>query len=492
MEKFDILRDIAERTGGDIYLGVVGPVRTGKSTFIKRFMELLVLPNIQEFHERERAQDELPQSGAGRTIMTTEPKFIPSEAVEISIRDGIDMRVRLVDCVGYAVPGALGFEEEDGPRMVHTPWFDEEIPFQEAAEIGTRKVITDHSTIGIVVVTDGSITEIPRESYLEAEERVIFELKELNKPFIILLNSVHPYAPETLALAETLSERYNVSVIPVNAYNMDHDDVMRILQQSLYEFPVTEVNVNLPLWIEELDSNHWLRSQCEENVKAAVQNVRRLRDIDWALQELNKPEIIDAVILSHMDLGTGVASIEITLQDGLFHRILEEVTGTPIEGDHTLLKLLREYSYANREWNKVAYAVEEVRNNGYGVVTPRLDEMTLEEPELIKQGGRFGVKLKASAPSYHLIRANISTEITPLIGTEKQCEELVRYILEEFEDDPQKIWNTNIFGKSLHELVQEGIQSKLYRMPENAQLKLQETLQRIANEGGGGLICIIL
>ena len=492
MEKYDILRDIAERTGGDIYLGVVGPVRTGKSTFIKRFMELLVLPNIQEFHERERAQDELPQSGAGRTIMTTEPKFIPSEAVEISVREGIDMRVRLVDCVGYAVPGALGFEEEDGPRMVHTPWFDEEIPFQEAAEIGTRKVIADHSTIGIVIVTDGSITEIPRESYLEAEERVIFELKELNKPFIIVLNSVHPYDPETLALAETLGERYNVSVIPVNAYSMDHDDVMRVLHQSLYEFPVTEVNINLPLWIEELDATHWLRSQCEENIKNTVQNVRRLRDIDWSLQELNKPEIIDSVILSHMDLGTGVASIEITLQDGLFHRILEEVTGTPIEGDHTLLKLLREYSHANKEWNKVAYAVEEARNTGYGVVTPRLDEMTLEEPELIKQGGRFGVKLKASAPSFHLIRANISTEITPLIGTEKQCEELVRYILEEFEDDPQRIWNTNIFGKSLHELVQEGIQSKLYRMPENAQLKLQETLQRIANEGGGGLICIIL
>ncbi|MEL7564329.1 MAG: stage IV sporulation protein A [Dehalobacterium sp.] len=492
MEKFDILRDIAERTGGDIYLGVVGPVRTGKSTFIKRFMELLVLPNIVEFHERERAQDELPQSGAGRTIMTTEPKFIPSEAVEISVRDGIDMRVRLVDCVGYAVTGALGFEEEEGPRMVHTPWFDEEIPFQEAAEIGTRKVIADHSTIGIVVVTDGSITEIPRENYLEAEERVIFELKELNKPFIIVLNSVHPYAPETLALAEALSERYNVSVIPANAYSMDHDDVMRVLQQALYEFPVTEVNINLPLWIEELDSSHWLRSQCEENVKNAVANVRRLRDIDLAVQELNKPEIVDTVILSHMDLGTGVAAIEITVQDGLFHRVLEEVTGTPIEGDHTLLRLLKEYSYANREWNKVAFAVEEVKNNGYGVVTPRLDEMTLEEPELIKQGGRFGVKLKASAPSFHLIRANISTEITPLIGTEKQCEELVHYILEEFEDDPQKIWATNIFGKSLHELVQEGIQSKLYRMPENAQLKFQETLQRIANEGGGGLICIIL
>ncbi|MCR6545883.1 stage IV sporulation protein A [Dehalobacterium formicoaceticum] len=492
MEKFDIMRDIAERTGGDIYLGVVGPVRTGKSTFIKRFMELLVLPNIVEFHERERAQDELPQSGGGRTIMTTEPKFIPSEAVEISIREGLDMRVRLVDCVGYAVPGAVGFEEEEGPRMVHTPWFDDEIPFQEAAEIGTRKVITDHSTIGIVVLTDGSVTEIPRENYLEAEERVILELKELNKPFVIVLNSIHPYAPETIELAESLSERYNVSVIPVNAYSMEHEDIMQVLQQSLYEFPVTEVNINLPLWIEELDSAHWLRSQCEDSVKNAVSNVRKLRDIDLALEELSQPEIIDTVQLSLMDLGTGVANIEITMQDGLFHRILEEVSGTSIEGDHTLLRLLREYSHANREWKKVSYAVEEARMGGYGVVTPSLAEMTLEEPELIKQGGRFGVKLKASAPSFHLIRANIYTEITPLIGSEKQCEELMRYILEEFEDNPQKIWETNIFGKSLHELVQEGIQGKLYRMPENAQVKFQETLQRIANEGGGGLICIIL
>jgi stage IV sporulation protein A len=492
MEKYDIFRDIAERTGGDIYLGIVGPVRTGKSTFIKRFMELLVLPNIVEFHERERAQDELPQSGAGRTIMTTEPKFIPSEAVEISVREGIDIRVRLVDCVGYAVPGALGFEEEDGPRMVITPWFDEEIPFQEAAEIGTRKVITDHSTIGIVVITDGSITDIERDNYLEAEERVIFELKELNKPFLIVLNSLKPYSPETLALAESLSEKYNVSVIPVNCHSMEYDDLIRILQQSLYEFPVTEVNINLPRWIEELDNKHWVRSQFEENVKSAITGVRRLRDIDKAIDDLGKPELVENVILYHMDLGTGVASIEITAQEGLFYRILEEITGTTIEGDHTLLRLLKEYSNANREWGKIASAIEEVKKNGYGVVTPRMEEMYLEEPELIKQGSRFGVKLKASAPSFHLIRANISTELTPLIGTEKQCEELVRYILDEFEDDPQKIWNTNIFGKSLHELVQEGIQGKIYRMPENAQVKLQETLQRIVNDGGGGLICIIL
>lgn len=492
MERFDILRDIAERTGGDIYLGVVGPVRTGKSTFIKRFMELLVLPNIEEFHERERAQDELPQSGAGRTIMTTEPKFIPSEAVEVAVRDGIEMRVRLVDCVGYVVPGALGFEEEEGPRMVRTPWFDEEIPFQEAAEIGTRKVIADHSTIGIVVVTDGSITDIDRDSYVEAEERVIFELKELNKPFLVILNSIHPYAPETLALVENLSDKYNVTVIPLNASVMDNDDLMKVLQHSLYEFPVTEVNINLPRWIEELDSKHWLRNQFEDSVKTAITGVRRLRDIDKAIEEMGRPEIIENVFLRHMNLGTGIAAIELTAQEGLFYRVLEEIAGTAIEGEHTILRLISDYCYANREWSKVASAMEDVKANGYGVVTPRLDEMFMEEPELIKQGGRFGVKLKASAPSFHMIRANISTEITPLIGTEKQCEELVRYILDEFEDDPQKIWNTNIFGKSLHELVQEGIQGKLYRMPENAQVKLQETLQRIVNDGGGGLICIIL
>lgn len=488
----DIFRDIAERTGGDIYLGVVGPVRTGKSTFIKRFMELLVLPYIENPKERDRAKDELPQSGAGRTIMTTEPKFIPQEAVEITIREGLEMKVRVVDCVGYTVEGAQGYEDEKGPRMVRTPWFDEEVPFQEAAEVGTRKVITDHSTIGLVVLTDGTITDIPRENYLNAEERVIWELKELEKPFVIILNSTQPYAEETVELAHELEEQYKVPVLPVNCREMVEEDIMSILEEALYEFPVVEVNVNLPKWIDELEPSYWLRAQLEEAVKEAIAEVKRLRDIDQAIEKLAENQYVSNVSLKQMDLGTGMAAIDMAAQEGLFHQVLEEVTGFTVEGDHQLLKLLRELSVVKKEYDKVAFGLQEVRNTGYGVVTPTMDEMELEEPKLIKQGGRHGVKLKATAPSYHLIRANISTEITPLIGTEKQCEDLMKFIMEEFEHDPQKIWETNVFGKSLHDLVREGIQSKLYRMPENAQVKLQETLERIVNEGSGGLICIII
>ena len=492
MEKFDIIQDIAERTGGDVYLGVVGPTRTGKSTFIKRFMELLVLPNISQFHERERAHDEMPQSGAGRTIMTTEPKFIPAEAVEIEVNEGLGVRVRLVDCVGYAVAGALGFEEDAGPRMVHTPWFEDAIPFQEAAEIGTRKVIADHSTIGIIVTTDGSITDIPRANYVPAEKRVIAEVKELSKPFLVLLNSIYPNSETTQALAHSMSEEYGVGVLPINVAAMSYDDVMGILKEVLYEFPVTEVNVSLPRWIEELETGHWLRAGFEENIRDAVQEVHRIRDVEKMVVALTNPELTASVALAKMELGTGAASIVINTAADLFYKILAEYAGSEIEGDHSILRIIRDYSLANREWSKIAEAVAEAKENGYGVMTPRLDEMYLEEPELIKQGGRFGVRLKASAPSFHIIRASVGTEITPLIGTEKQCEELVKYILNEFEDDPQKIWQTNIFGKSLNELVQEGIQGKLYKMPENAQVKLQDTLQRIVNDGGGGLICIIL
>lgn len=492
MEQRDIFRDIAERTGGDIYLGVVGPVRTGKSTFIKRFMELLVLPNIKNPNERDRTKDELPQSGAGRTIMTTEPKFIPKEAVEITVREGVQMRVRIVDCVGYTVEGALGYEVEGAPRMVRTPWFEEEIPFQEAAEVGTRKVIADHSTIGLVVTTDGSITEIPRESYLGAEERVVWELKELQKPFLVLLNSAHPYASETTALAQELEAQYGVPVIPIDCINMGEGEILHLLEQVLYEFPVTEVNVSLPPWVQELDSTHWLRQQLEEAVSREVEKVKRLRDVDMLVENLGNQERVERAALKQMDLGTGVATVEVSLEEGLFHRILEEVTGFTIRGEHELLRLMRELAVAKREYDKVASGLQEVRNAGYGVVTPGVEEMELAQPELIRQGGRFGVRLKASAPSYHFIRADITTEITPLIGTERQCEELVRYLMDEFQDDPRKIWETNIFGKPLSQLVREGIQSKLYRMPENAQVKLQETLERIVNEGSGGLICIII
>lgn len=492
MEKSDIFRDIAERTGGDIYIGVCGAVRTGKSTFIRRFMELLVIPNIKNPYDKERAKDELPQGSAGKTVMTTEPKFVPNEAVEININHGLQVKVRLVDCVGYRVEGALGYEEEEGPRMVSTPWFEEPIPFQEAAEIGTRKVIAEHSTIGIVVTTDGTITDLPRENYLEGEERVIAELKELGRPFIVLLNSARAQDPETVQLAEELTEKYDVPVIPIDCLQMTQADVLYVLEKVLLEFPVNEVNITLPVWVEELDSAHWLRKGYEEAVHQTVQNVRRLRDVQGAVERLADYDFIATVRLDKMDMGTGVAAIEITAPPGLFYRILSEETGFSIEAENELLRLMRELAVAKREYDKVAVALREVKETGYGVVTPSLDEMALEEPQLIRQGGRFGVKLKASAPSVHMIRADITAEIMPIIGTEKQCEELVRYMLAGFEENPQKIWQSEIFGKSVNDLVRESIQNKLQRMPENAQAKLQETVQRIVNEGSGGLICIII
>ncbi|MCL5058284.1 MAG: stage IV sporulation protein A [Actinobacteria bacterium] len=492
MEKLDIFRDIAERTGGDLYLGIGGGVRTGKSTFIKKFMELLVIPNIKNVHERERARDELPQSGAGKTIMTTEPKFVPNEAVEINVSSGLKVKMRLVDCVGYRVDGALGYDDEDGPRMVSTPWYEEPIPFQEAAELGTRKVISEHSTLGIVVTTDGSITDLPRENYIEAEERVIDEFKDIKRPFIIVMNTGDPDLPEAQELCEELSEKYDVPVLPVNCAELSQKDILAILEKVLYEFPVNEVNISLPNWVEELEGKHWLREKFEEAVRETVRHVRRLRDINSAVENLGDYDFVSNVALNKMDMGTGVAAIEISSKPELFYRVLSEETGFSVEGDHELFRLVRDLSMAKREYDKVSVALQEVRETGYGVVTPRLDEMNLEEPELIRQGNRFGVKLKASAPSLHVIRADITTEITPIIGTEKQCEELVRYMLNEFEENPQKIWDSEIFGKSLHDLVREGIQNKLHRMPENAQVKLQETLQRIVNEGSGGLICIIL
>lgn len=492
MEGNNILQDIAERTGGDIYLGVVGPVRTGKSTFIKRFMELMILPNIKDTYDRERAKDELPQSGAGKTITTTEPKFVPNEAVEITTANGLSLKARLVDCVGYTVEGALGYEEDDEPRMVKTPWFDYEVPFEEAAEIGTRKVIVDHSTIGIVVTTDGSISDIVREHYELPEDRVIAELKELNKPFVILLNSIHPYDRETLSLAEELSDRYGVSVIPLDAAQMTVEQVYGVLEEVLYEFPVQEVNIKLPRWVDELDEEFWLREGLENAIRDILNDVRKVRDIDKAIERLSEVENISYVSLEEMNLGTGTAAIDVTVPEELFYRSLSDVSGFAVQGTHDIMRLMKDFSVAKREFDKVSSALEEVKESGYGVVTPRLEEMFLEEPELIRQGSRFGVKLKAKAPSLHIIRADITTEITPIIGTEKQCEELVRYMLDEFEEDPAKIWDSNIFGKSLHDLVREGIQNKLHRMPENAQVKLQDTLQRIVNEGSGGLICIII
>ncbi|HHY59581.1 MAG TPA: stage IV sporulation protein A [Clostridia bacterium] len=492
MEKPDILRDIAERTGGDIYLGFPGPVRTGKSTLIKRMMELLVLPNIKNPNERDRTRDELPQSAAGRTIMTTEIKFIPKEAVEVTIKQGLNVRVKMVDCVGYYVEGAVGYEDGGQPRMVRTPWFEEAIPFQEAAEIGTRKVITEHSTIGIAVFTDGSISDIPRENYIDAEERVIYELKESKKPFIVVLNSRHPDREDTIALAHSLEEQYDVPVLPLNVANLTHEDVIHILEEALYEFPVTEVTVNLPRWVEELDAEYWLRAELEQAVRDAVSKVTRLRDIDRVIEELALNNRVDKVTLQKVDLGSGSTTIEMNTREDLYYQVLRELTGFEVSGSHHVLKHLVELSKVKKEYDKVAAGLQEVRNTGYGIVSPTVGDMELEEPQLVKQGGRYGVRLRATAPSIHLIRANITTELTPLIGTQQQCQDLIDYITAEFAKDPQKIWETNVFGKTLSDLVREGIQGKLYHMPENAQIKLQETLERIVNEGSGGLICIII
>ncbi|MEN6413683.1 MAG: stage IV sporulation protein A [Veillonellales bacterium] len=491
MEKFDLFRDIAERTGGDIYIGVVGPVRTGKSTFIKRFMETMVLPNITDPYDKERAKDELPQSAAGKTIMTTEPKFIPNEAVEINIKDNVNVRVRVVDCVGYTVDGALGYEEEDGPRMVLTPWYDHEIPFQEAAEVGTRKVIAEHSTIGIVITTDGTVTDLSREKYLAAEERVVKELKELEKPFLLILNTNQPTNKETRELVAKLETAYDVPVIPVDCAQLNHDDIYAILQEVLYEFPVKEVNISLPKWVEELDTEHWLRQKFDGSVHEVLQYVRRLRDIDRAIDDLSGYDFVADVILHDMDLGSGLAVIEITARNDLFYQVLEELTGFTITGEHHLLRLMKDLAVAKREYDKLAGALEQVQQTGYGIVQPQLDEMILEEPEIIRTGNRFGVRLRAMAPSLHIIKTDVQAEISPIIGTEKQSEELVQYLMREFEGEPEKIWRTNLFGKSLNALVREGIQNKLSSMPENAQTKLKDTLQKIVNDGSGGLICII-
>jgi stage IV sporulation protein A len=492
VEKVDILKDIAERTGGDIYLGVVGAVRTGKSTFIKRFMEQVVIPNIQDEAERTRATDELPQSGAGKTITTIEPKFVPNQAVNLQVDEGLEVNMRLVDCVGYAIDGAKGYEDENGPRMINTPWFDEPIPFQEAAEVGTRKVIQDHSTIGIVLTTDGSITDIPRSSYAEIEERVINELKELGKPFILLLNTTHPEGEQAQSLREELAEKYDIPVIALSVATMGEEDILGVMREALFEFPVHEVNVNLPSWVMVLNEDHWLRREFESAVRETVQDIKRLRDVDRVVSQFLQFDFIEHAALSGMDMGRGVAEIDLMAPDELYDQILTEVVGVEIRGKDHLLELMQEFAIAKKEYDKVADALKMVRTTGYGVAAPSVEEMTLDEPELIKQGPRFGVRLKATAPSIHMVRVNVQSEFAPIIGSERQSEELVNYLMKDFENDPLRIWESDIFGRSLNSIVREGIQAKLSMMPENARYKLQETLERIINEGSGGLIAIIL
>ena len=492
MAEHSIYKDIAERTGGDIYIGVVGPVRTGKSTFIKRFMEALVLPNITEGYSRERARDEMPQSAAGKTVMTTEPKFIPDEAVQISVDGCSNLKVKMVDCVGYIVPEALGTIEDGQPRMVRTPWKEEPMPFVEAAEMGTHKVISEHSTIGMLITTDGSIGDISRPSYVEAEERIVRELKALGKPFAMILNSAHPESDTAIALAYELEAKYDVPVALVSCIDLDAEDIRHILELVLHEFPVTEIKVSLPEWTEALEDGHRIKASVLSSIKSCADKVNKAGDIKDAFEALSENEYIKSATVDEIDLGTGRAHITTTMNDGLYYEVISELTGFEIGGEEELISLLKDLAEMKVRYDKVKEALDEAEENGYGIVMPDVNELHLADPEIVKQPGGYGVKLRASAQSIHMIRANIETEINPIVGTEQQSEDLVKYLLNEFEEDPQKIWASNMFGKSLYELMNEGLHSKLEHMPEASRVKLSETLERIINEGSGGLICIIL
>ena len=487
-----IYEDIAARTAGDIYLGVVGPARTGKSTFIKRFMETLVLPSIDDDYRRQRARDELPQSGSGRTVMTAEPKFVPEEAVEIAMEGGGTFSVRLVDCVGYLVPGAVGQLEDGEPRMVHTPWFPQEIPMAEAAEIGTRKVIAEHATIGIVITTDGTITDLPREAYPKAEGRVIEELKALGKPFLILLNSAHPQGEAAQKLRAKLAEQYDVTCLAVSCLDLDQQAVTEIIQAVLYEFPLEELQLFLPDWVETLPTEHPIRTALFQAIRAQAGKLIRIRDVKPAVAAMGQCELVTGASVTGMKLGSGCCQARLELPRSLFYDTLSQQTGFALHSDGELLALLERLAVVQAEHQKVAAAMEEVRATGYGIVIPEAEELELEQPEIIKQGGRYGVRLRAKAPSIHMIRADIQAEVSPIVGSEKQSEDMLGFLLEEFEGAPEKIWQSNIFGRSFHELINEDLATKLKHMPEDAREKMRLTLERILNEGSGGLICIIL
>lgn len=491
MTDMGIYNDIATRTGGDIYIGVVGPVRTGKSTLIKRFTENLILPNIKGESMRERAKDEMPQSASGRTVMTTEPKFIPENAVSIPLDEGAECRVKLIDCVGYIVPGAMGLAEDGQPRMVMTPWSSDPLPFESAAEIGTRRVIDEHSTIGIVVTTDGSIGELGRDAYTDAEKRVVGELKAISKPFVVVLNCASPHSAQSQALASMLEEEYDVPVLAMNCLEMNESDIKDILRNLLYEFPVREVRFALPGWIDVLDDGDELKKQLYSDISEAVCRLRRVGEIRDCADAFSSGDDITAR-LERLDLGSGSARIDIRIPDRIFYSILGEKSGFEIENERELLTIMTELSDVKKKYDKVASAIDDVMNDGYGIVMPSIEDLTLEEPEIVKQPGGYGVKLKASAPSIHMMKADIETEVNPIVGTESQSEELVSFLLKEFEEDPRSIWESNMFGKSLHELVSEGLNSKLAHMPDDARAKIAGTIQRIINEGSGGLICILL
>ncbi|MGL5869294.1 stage IV sporulation protein A, partial [Clostridium chrysemydis] len=465
---------------------------TGKSTFIKRFMDIMVIPKIDNSFKKERAKDELPQSGSGKMIHTTEPKFVPNEAVEINLDEELRFKVRMVDCVGYIVKEALGYLDGETAKMVNTPWYDYEIPFEDAAEIGTRKVITDHSTIGLVITTDGSITGLDREDYLEAEERVINELQSINKPFVVVLNSSSPKSAETKNIKDEMEKKYNVSVKPMDISNMNEDDIESLFKQVLKEFPIKEVNINMPEWLEKLEADHWLKKDFFNIIKGMSKNISKIRDVKNVIDGLFDEENLGDISIKDIDLGIGTADILMKPKEDIFYKILSEICELDVSSENDLLSIIKELNHDKKEYDKVKDALKDVTETGYGLVAPQIQEMKFEEPEIVKHGSQYGVKLKASAPSLHFIKANIQTEISPIMGSEKESEDLVKSLLEQFENDPAMLWQSNMFGKSLEVLVKEGLQNKLYKMPEDVQVKIQKTLQKIINEGSGGLICIIL
>lgn len=490
MDSFQLYKDMKARTNGEIYIGVVGPVRTGKSTFIKRFMDLLVLPNMTDEHARERTKDELPQSASGTTIMTTEPKFVPKEAAAIKLSDDVEVKIRLIDCVGYMVDGASGHIENDTERQVKTPWFEYEIPFTKAAAIGTQKVIHDHATIGIVVTTDGSIGDLPRENYIAAEEKTIKELQSIGKPFIILLNTQKPYTDDAKALKEELEEKYGVSVLPANCEQLRTEDIHNIMRQVLYEFPIAEVEFYIPKWVEMLSRDHRIKADLLQNVKAVMGEMKDIRSAANKAPQTDSP-YIDQVNVEKIEMDTGRVKIRIGFAEQYYYEVLSELTGTDIKGEYELISAMKELAAMKEEYTQIKDAFADVKMKGYGVVSPKKEEIMLDEPQIIKQGNKYGVKIHSEAPSIHMIRANIETEIAPIVGNEKQAEDLVEYIKAESET-PEGVWGTNIFGKSIEELVMDGMRNKITMINDESQAKLQDTMQKIVNDSNGGLVCIII
>lgn len=489
---YNVYEDIAKRTNGDIYVGVVGPVRCGKSTFISKFVNTLVLPNIKNKYNKERAVDELPQSADGKTIMTTQPKFIPNEAIEIKVKDSVDLKVRLVDCVGFMVPGAMGHEESSKPRLVKTPWSEEAMPFEAAAELGTKKVISDHSTFAIAMTTDGSFSDIPRMNYIDAEEKVIAELKASGKPFVIVLNTNKPTDETTINLAKSLEAKYDSKVLAIDVLNLDNSNVDEIFTRVLEEFPFVSLQVRMPQWMQALKYDDEIIQEVIDQSKLLVDNVTKIGQINQERVVFADSEYFMPIQIKQIKMGEGIATFEVQPKDGLFYKVLSKQSGCDIQNDYQLVGYLKKLSFAKVEYDKIKEALNQASETGYGVVSPTMNEMKLEEPEIVKQGSRYGVRLKASAPSLHIMKVDIETEISPIVGTEQQSEELVKSILKEFESDPNGIWETNMFGKSLHLLVNEGLNNKLLQMPVEAQKKMRKTLGRIVNEGKGGIICILL